>query len=370
MSTRRAISVLSTIGVLSWCCAAEAAPLVIPSEASEGGPGAAGTGACALARKASDGNWISELNDALLLLGKPLDQTAGERVFTVTTPDYTNGTIDSLGDFIKNVPMPFSPSGTPFGDGQRIAMRWKGLLRITNPGTSTLAIRSDDGFRLKIGGEVVLEHVGVQTSKVASRQITFDAPGRYPFELVYFENLTDAVIEWSAAPGLRPEVYESETLPSGFVLLPTAMLLPPMSDPATCGPSCLPCEPEAPFCIDGECVDDPSIGMGGGDAGGGDVGGSGGASSEGGATSVGGFDQGGAGAGGELAAGGGWQNGSGGSPVVTPEGGSGGSADADGGDPSLWGSSVGSCTASATSDANLGLGLVALALIALGRRRQ
>ncbi len=129
----------------------------------------------------------------------------------------------------------------------------------------TFAIRSDDGFALTIAGTDVVSHPTLEQPKVTSRQVSFAAAGRYPFELVYFENLTDAVVEWSVSDGIHPEVTVSETLPDEtFALVSTSMLVR-SDDPLACGVTCEPCPSETPYCKDGMC----SASLGEGGAGGG-----------------------------------------------------------------------------------------------------
>lgn len=327
---------------------AQDAELVIPGEAAYAPPGDPGDGACAIARWAAPGKYLGGLDDAMELLSGPVDETRGEHRFRLREVDYTNGTIWSHGDFDVDLSMPFSAEGEPGGDGQLIAMRSIGLIRVEEAGPRTFAIRSDDGFRLRIAGSTVLEHTGLQVPRAATRVVTFEEPGRYEFELLYFENLHDAILEWSSAPGALEEVYESSTLPEGdFALIDATWLTPGEGDAMMCGTSCVPCGGATPLCEDGVCVVDPSSGAGG--SGGGGEGGS--ASSE----------------SGGYGAEGNWMPGSGGEDGSSDDGSSDGGIDYD--DPTLWGSSMCSASAAVPGGSSIGWLLAALAACGLRRRR-
>lgn len=265
---------------------ASAAPIEVSPSASVAGPGVEGGGVCAVARRTSE--YIGSVVQARQILSGPVEATLGEALFGVAVPDLTNGTGASRGDFTADVLMPFSVGGTPSGPGERIAIVMSGLLRVTDPGTVTFAIRSDDGFELRIGGSTIVAHPDLQDPLVGSRQVRFDAPGRYPFEIVYFENLIDAVLEWSVAPGELPEVHDQELLPGAtFGLVPTEMLVA-VDDPQACGVSCAPCPQDRPICSAGECIEGDASTTGsvansvGSGPSGGDGAGSGGSSSRGG----------------------------------------------------------------------------------------
>ncbi len=277
MNRIAAIAGVAATALYAWT--ANATPVAIDPSASVGLPGNPGTGVCAMARHTT--KYVLDLTDADGLLDGPVTAATGSTTFDLEKVDLTNGTAASAGDFTFDYPMPFSPSGAPPGLGDRIAIRIDGLLRITDAGLTTFAIRSDDGFRLRIGDQIVLVHSTLLNHKVLSAQVSFADPGLYPFEIVYFENLIDAVLEWSSAPGAHPEVDGTDSLPdSSFALVPTDQLV--RSDSSlSCGPSCSPCSSEKPFCVAGSCqAFDLLHPVGTGGAGGtGGQGGAGGASS-------------------------------------------------------------------------------------------
>lgn len=189
-----------------------------------GPTGAVGEGACAVARLAPDGR-VSNLDEAVLLLGLPAEMTPIHR-YLLTTPDETNGTSVSGGDFSVDRPMAFSPIGSPMGPGEGVVIRWWGEIRIDRARTVSFAPHSDDGMRFSIAGRVVVEDPLPRTARVDSRTVRFDAPGRYPFEIVYFENAHDALLEWSYSEASVAET-RGRSLPEprdSWRLVPTSWL--------------------------------------------------------------------------------------------------------------------------------------------------
>jgi hypothetical protein len=177
--------------------------------------------------------YLSTVDEADAMLVRP-PADALEALFRVRIPDLTNGTERAHGDYAEDIAMPFSAAGTPTGPGERLAIRLWGELRIERAGFYTLGIRTDDGYRLLVGDEVVSEHVRVRLPRIDTMPIWFPSPGLYPVELVYFENLVDALIELSVLEGEAPEVTDADAFPSpGFVLIPTSMLAVP---PEGCSP--------------------------------------------------------------------------------------------------------------------------------------
>ena len=64
----------------------------------------------------------------------------------------------------------------------------QGLIHLDEKGTYLFALQSNDGVRLSIGGEQLLEDPGVHVdswSEVATVEVT--EPGWYPLEVLYFE---------------------------------------------------------------------------------------------------------------------------------------------------------------------------------------
>ena len=72
----------------------------------------------------------------------------------------------------------------------------EGLIRLDTPGTYAFTLQSNDGIRLWIGGEQLIEDPGVhadQFSEIA--EVTVETPGWYPLKLLYFERKNTSTLE-------------------------------------------------------------------------------------------------------------------------------------------------------------------------------
>ena len=129
---------------------------------------------------------------------RALDLTRGTNTRTLGTYDFnqllpwtTNGnqiTSESCGT-----------AGGPIG-ADWVAVRMRGNLNVDAPGTWTFSIETDDGYRLRIGGETVLIRDGNRSPARDTGRATFAASGQYPFDLIYWENTGQAMMELSYTP--------------------------------------------------------------------------------------------------------------------------------------------------------------------------
>ncbi len=92
------------------------------------------------------------------------------------------------------------------------ALRFTGLIHIDRKGKYTFYIRSDDGSRLYIGDELVINHDGLHgmTEKNGSIELT---PGFHPITVTYFDNGGGDGLEvsWSRR-GMRKALIPAEKL--------------------------------------------------------------------------------------------------------------------------------------------------------------
>jgi hypothetical protein len=81
---------------------------------------------------------------------------------------------------------------------KRWAVRYEGFVRVPEPAVYTFATRSDDGSRLKIGGELVVENDGAHSFREQSGRIAL-AAGLHPITIEMFENWGgfDLQVLWS-----------------------------------------------------------------------------------------------------------------------------------------------------------------------------
>lgn len=111
--------------------------------------------------------------------------------------DYTDDTTPA-GNFPFNNLLPWStatggkvcesqqPPGTP-QPYDTFAMAARAFINVKTPGIKTVAVASDDGYRLTIGGVVVAAFDGNRGPGLDTRRIQFEAAGVYEYELIYWE---------------------------------------------------------------------------------------------------------------------------------------------------------------------------------------
>lgn len=84
-------------------------------------------------------------------------------------------------------------SGRPDGVGATI----KGLIRFPAAGRYVLAMQSNDGVSLSIGGERIIADPGVHTDRFSELvRVDIAEPGWYPLDLLYFEKRNTATLQF------------------------------------------------------------------------------------------------------------------------------------------------------------------------------
>lgn len=72
----------------------------------------------------------------------------------------------------------------------------EGLINFPDAGTYTLAMQSNDGVELTIGGQVVIRDPNVHADRYSELTLVeIDEPGWYPLELLYFEKRNTSTLE-------------------------------------------------------------------------------------------------------------------------------------------------------------------------------
>jgi hypothetical protein len=140
--------------------------------------------------------------------------------FSARMVDYPSGPGDisflpTLGALLGVDAGTLKPSDAVAIGASPTVMRLEGVIHITEdldiaPGNSTIDVRfalgSDDGSRLRIGGETVISIDGTDVFFAFPPQqiavASFEAPGLYPVELVWYDHFGGVGIEWySSIPG-------------------------------------------------------------------------------------------------------------------------------------------------------------------------
>ncbi len=106
------------------------------------------------------------------------------------------------------------------GRVDQVGAVYTGWISIPSPGLWTLLITSDDGSRLSIGEEVVINNDGQHVMLTGSADLAF-AAGMYPVRYEFFENIETAgfIAEWSG-PGVERQPIPAENFFSGGTVSP------------------------------------------------------------------------------------------------------------------------------------------------------
>jgi len=171
--------------------------------------------------------------DAILASSSPA------AAFRSTLVDYPNGGekilfLPTLGDLLGIDAITLVPQSAAAIEASPMVTRLAGVIDITedldiDPTTSTIDVRfalgSDDGSRLRIGGQTVIRIDGTGVffdfPPEQIEVVNFEAPGLYPVEIVWYDHFGGLGIEWySSIPGGSNSGGPAGT--SGIV--PTAVL--------------------------------------------------------------------------------------------------------------------------------------------------
>jgi len=99
-----------------------------------------------------------------------------------------------------------------FDDG--VQARIIGFIKFDKPGQWKLAVKSNDGVRLEIGGKLVYELPGVHSDTMSEvLVVSIEKAGWYPLKILYFEKRESATLElYSAPPGSDDLVIAPATM--------------------------------------------------------------------------------------------------------------------------------------------------------------
>lgn len=142
------------------------------------------------------------------LIAQTVTDTAAHQ-FTASRIDFGgNGESDSLGEFLDD-------AGALTGGGANTPMTTIGLHLQSciwiGPGTHLVTVRSDDGYLLSLGGNVISSYARDRGFESTSQQITLSG-GLYAIDLYYYQNL--------GADGLRLEIDGKVVTADAFFATP------------------------------------------------------------------------------------------------------------------------------------------------------
>ncbi|MCI0520266.1 MAG: M4 family metallopeptidase [Chloroflexi bacterium] len=112
-------------------------------------------------------------------------------------------------------------------NNDKFSVRWAGLFDFNEGTYATFAARTDDGMRVFVEGESVLDEWHDQ-SATAYRGMKTLAPGRYEVKVEYYENYGSAVAQLSWSEGRERKTYNAN---NGYTL--PGILARAEDDPAT-----------------------------------------------------------------------------------------------------------------------------------------
>ena len=122
---------------------------------------------------------LSKLNQ----IDAMIDGNAADASFTATEVNYSGGS--TIGAFLGGDGASLTAeSGTT---AHTFAVKLTGYIKL-DAGSHTFDVRSDDGFRLKINGDVVTQFDGNRGARSSVNSFEADRDGLYEVELVYWEN--------------------------------------------------------------------------------------------------------------------------------------------------------------------------------------
>ncbi|MEK5395466.1 PA14 domain-containing protein [Paenibacillus sp. FSL K6-2859] len=97
-------------------------------------------------------------------------------------------------------------------DGDTFSARWTGTIRPMYNETYTFYFNSDDGARLWVNGQLIIDQWVTQASELTSLPISLIADQNYDIRIEYFENSggANAILSWSSASQIKQIVPQSK----------------------------------------------------------------------------------------------------------------------------------------------------------------
>jgi hypothetical protein len=136
-------------------------------------------------------------------------------------------------DMDFHITPPFGPNSFAAGDINDFAFNSTGYLHVPTPGTWTFTIRSDDGFRLRIGSNnlVVGEFVAPRAPGDSVVPVNFPQAGYYRYSLIYCERGGGAEVEFLVRPPQTSGVGLLVGDPNSPMRVFTSLEIPPIVQP-------------------------------------------------------------------------------------------------------------------------------------------
>ena len=95
--------------------------------------------------------------------------------------------LTTFGSFLGTDAASLSDSGMAANKLAGQVIDFKGYLAVKQAGTYKIGIGSDDGSRLMLGGQTIVDNTGTHLYNVMQDNVQFMQPGLYPIEVAYYE---------------------------------------------------------------------------------------------------------------------------------------------------------------------------------------
>jgi hypothetical protein len=192
----RSAALFLSLALLAAWQPAQAALLIGPAQSAGAVPLAAGDGLIGSYYKfAPTVGYVSSIANAtqwMIAAGAP---TATFKTNAVCFPDCSNGVVPqttglagllngNVTDFLYTTGNSAATAATV----DHAAMVLNGFIAIPTAGSYTFNLGSDDGARLTIGGQAVIDNDLLHSFATVTGSATFAAAGLYPLNLIYFNN--------------------------------------------------------------------------------------------------------------------------------------------------------------------------------------
>ncbi len=127
----------------------------------------------------TDGNTVpaNRIDTQILGFGRPTG------TFTATRFSYTGNDLTAMPGWLATDAASYAGTPGNLDDG---AFRFRGFLNVKAPGSLQIGTTSDDGSRIKIGGQDVINNDGGHGDATVDATVNFVAAGLYPIEITYF----------------------------------------------------------------------------------------------------------------------------------------------------------------------------------------
>lgn len=117
---------------------------------------------------------------------------------------------------------------TPGYNADNFTVRWSGFIQAVHSETYTLYAKSDDGIKVTVNGQTLIDALSATGSAERSGTIALTADTKYPITIEYVEKTSNALaqLSWSSPSTPKQLVAQSQLYPENVPLAPTFSAVP------------------------------------------------------------------------------------------------------------------------------------------------